>query len=78
MKTIALIGSTGSIGTQVCNVVRRYKDEFCIKSMVANASSETFLRQVEEFKPQFAALVNEEEGKKIAAKIPSGLRFAYG
>ena len=78
MKTIALIGSTGSIGTQVCNVVRRYKDEFCIKSMVANASSETFLRQIEEFKPEFAALVNEQEGKKIADKIPSGVRFAYG
>ena len=78
MKEISLIGSTGSIGTQVCAVVRRYPDKFKIKSMVANASAEAFLRQLEEFKPAYAVLVNEEEGKKIADKIPDGVQFAYG
>ena len=78
MKSISLIGSTGSIGTQVCNVVRRHGDKFRIQSMVANASSEAFLRQLQEFKPAYAALVSEAEGKKIADKIPDGVRFGYG
>ncbi|MBQ8309048.1 MAG: 1-deoxy-D-xylulose-5-phosphate reductoisomerase [Clostridia bacterium] len=78
MKTIALIGSTGSIGTQVCSVVRRYPDRFRIKSLVANASAESFLKQVIEFKPEYAALVSEEEGKKLVGKIPQGVRFGYG
>ena len=78
MKSISLIGSTGSIGTQVCNVVRRYGEKFRIESMVANASSEAFLRQLQEFKPAYAALVNEAEGKKIADKIPDGVQFHYG
>ncbi len=78
MKSISLIGSTGSIGTQVCNVVRRYGEKFRIESMVANASSEAFLRQLQEFKPAYAALVNEAEGKKIADKIPDGVQFYYG
>ena len=78
MKEISLIGSTGSIGRQVCAVVRRYPEKFTIKSMVANASAEAFLRQLEEFKPAYAALVNEDEGKKIADRIPQGVRFGYG
>ena len=78
MKEISLIGSTGSIGTQVINVVRRYPEKFHIQSLVANASAEAFLRQVRECKPAYAALVSEEEGKKIADQIPEGVTFAYG
>ena len=78
MKKIALIGSTGSIGRQVCSVVRRHSDKFQIESLVANSSAQLFLQQVIEFKPKFAALVNEQEGKKIKDQIPSGVQFAYG
>ena len=78
MKKISLIGSTGSIGKQVCNVVRRHPDKFQIESLVANASAEAFLSQVREFKPRYAALVSEEIGEKIADKIPEGVRFSCG
>ena len=78
MKTLSLIGSTGSIGRQVCSVVRRHSDKFKIESLVANASAETFLKQVLEFKPAFAALVDEKAGKSIAGRIPQGTRFVYG
>ena len=59
MKTIALIGSTGSIGRQVLSVVRRHSDKYKIESLVANSSKELFLQQVKEFRPKFAALVDE-------------------
>ncbi len=78
MKTIALIGSTGSIGRQVLSVVRRHSEKYKIESLVANASAELFLAQVREFKPKYAALVDEVAGKEIAAQIPAGVRFAYG
>ena len=78
MKTIALIGSTGSIGRQVCSVVRRHGDKFKIKSIVANSSAELFLAQVQEFMPEYAALADETVGKQIADQIPSGVKFAYG
>ena len=78
MKTLSLIGSTGSIGRQVCSVVRRYPEKFKIDSLVANSSADLFLQQVLEFKPRYAALANEEAGKKIADKIPDGVKFAYG
>ncbi len=78
MKGISLIGSTGSIGRQVCAVVRRYPEKFKIESIVASSSTELFLQQVAEFKPAYAALVDEEAGKKIASQIPAGVKFAYG
>ena len=78
MKTISLIGSTGSIGQQVCSVVRRHPDKFQIKSIVANASAELFLEQVREFMPEYCALADEEAGKAIAHQIPDGVKFGYG
>lgn len=78
MKTISLIGSTGSIGQQVCSVVRRYPEKFKIQSLVANSSKETFLKQVEEFRPAYCALVDETAGREIADQIPSGVAFGYG
>ena len=78
MKTISLIGSTGSIGKQVCSVVRRHSDKFKIESIVANSSADLFLAQVKEFMPKYAALADEETGKRIASEIPDGVAFAYG
>ena len=78
MKSISLIGSTGSIGRQVCAVVRRHFDKFKIESIVANSSADLFLEQVREFTPKYAALADEEAGKRIASQIPAGVKFAYG
>ena len=78
MKTISLIGSTGSIGKQVCSVVRRYPEQFKIQAIVANTSAELFLEQVREFKPAYAALANEKEGARIKDQIPDGVKYAYG
>ncbi len=78
MKSISLIGSTGSIGRQVCSVVRRYPEQFKIKSIVAHSSAQLFLEQVREFLPEYAVLVDEQAGKSIAGDIPQGVKFAYG
>jgi len=78
MKEISLIGSTGSIGRQALSVVARYPEKFKIVALVAHSSAEEFLAQVEKFRPQFAALVDERAAKSIADSIPDGVRFAYG
>ena len=78
MRKISLIGSTGSIGRQVCNVVRRYPELFKIESIVANSSSDEFLKQVLEFKPAYAALADESAAEKVKAFIPEGVKFVGG
>ncbi|MBQ4269897.1 MAG: hypothetical protein IJB97_09665 [Clostridia bacterium] len=76
MKTIALIGSTGSIGRQVCAVVRRYPEKFKIVAIVANSSKDLFLEQVREFQPQYAALSDERAGGRgIKGLDPRGRKI---
>lgn len=54
MKKIALIGSTGSIGRQTLNVIRRHSDKFKIVSLSAGKNTQLFLQQVNEFNPLVA------------------------
>lgn len=52
MRHIALIGSTGSIGTQTLRVVRAFPEEFCITALTAHSNLALLKQQVEEFHPQ--------------------------
>lgn len=55
-KTITLIGSTGSIGQQVIQVVQRHKAHFKIVAMAANSNFKRFYEQVQQVQPQLAVL----------------------
>ncbi len=73
MKKIALIGCTGSIGKQVCAVVRRYPEQFCISALVAGRNGEELSRLAREFRPKFVALAGEGE-----CSLPDGVTRLYG
>ncbi len=67
MKKIAILGSTGSIGTQTLAVVREQKD---IKVTAVAAGSNTVLleEQIREFKPKLAAVWEEEKAKDLRVR----------
>lgn len=65
MKNIAVLGSTGSIGTQALDVVRNLPGEFKISVLAANSNVDLFYRQIEEFKPALAVLADEDAYKKL-------------
>ena len=74
MIKIALLGSTGSIGKQTLEIVRRHSDLFKIVSLSAGGNSELLFKQVKEFSPQVATLSS-------AAEVPSdikGCKFYFG
>ena len=77
MKKVALVGSTGSIGRQVINVINRRKSEFSLVAAIANSSVKEFKQQVEKLKPAFAALTDNEAAKAIG-NLPQGVRFYSG
>ena len=68
MKKIALIGCTGSIGRQTCEVVRRYPNEFCFSALVSGRNEEGLFLLREEFSPRIAltALEIEKRGVPLA------------
>ena len=69
MRTIAILGATGSIGTQALDIVRRYPERFRANCLTANASSEKLFELVRRFRPDVAALNVEPD------HIPEDVRF---
>lgn len=57
-KRVALFGSTGSIGTQSLDVIRRFPEKFDLVAITAHSSLELLVEQFHEFEPQFLALSN--------------------
>ena len=68
MQKIALLGSTGSIGTQTLEVVRENKD-MQIVSMSAGKNLTLFEKQIREFKPQMVSVQTEDLAKELKFKI---------
>ena len=58
MKTISILGSTGSIGVNTLDVVRQNRDRFTVAAMVAGNNVELFAEQVKEFKPSLVSVFN--------------------
>ncbi len=70
MKTLAVLGSTGSIGTQTLDIVRKHPDKLKVKLLAASRLSETLLKQIQEFKPEYVYI---KEGANLPeAKVLSG------
>jgi 1-deoxy-D-xylulose-5-phosphate reductoisomerase len=63
---VALLGSTGSIGTTALRVLDRHRDRFAVRALTAHANAALLRRQVEAWTPTFVALV-EEDGDAPAA-----------
>ena len=78
MKKIAILGSTGSIGTQALDVVKNSPEEFSVEVLAANSNVELFARQIEEFKPKLAVLADVAAYKKLSQKKFSGVELAGG
>ena len=77
MRKIAILGSTGSIGTQALDLCRRHPDRYRVTALTARGSREKLFEQVREFRPEIAGLT---EGFG-AAEIPEdlkGCRFLSG
>lgn len=68
-RTIAILGATGSIGTQALDIVRRHPDRFRAGCLTANTSADKLFALVREFRPAVAALAEEP------AEIPEDVRF---
>ena len=71
MKKIAILGSTGSIGTQALDLCRRHPDRFQVTALTARGSREKLFEQVREFRPEIAGLTEGFDPKEI----PEDLKF---
>lgn len=77
MKKVAILGSTGSIGTQTLDVVRENPDRFKVTALTCGSNTELLARQIEEFKPEFASVEREEDAARFASRFPD-VKFGWG
>ena len=65
MKKIAILGSTGSIGTQTLNVVRRHGDLFAVEVLCAGSNAELLVAQALEFNPNAVVIADESKYEQV-------------
>jgi len=72
MKSIVILGSTGSIGTNTLDIVERFPDEFRVVGLTAGNNDERLAGQVRRFRPQAVAMSTEAAAVRLRERC-SGL-----
>lgn len=69
MKKIAILGSTGSIGTQTLDIVRNYSEELQVVALAAGSNVELLEKQIREFQPRVVAMWSEKAALDLKQRI---------
>jgi 1-deoxy-D-xylulose-5-phosphate reductoisomerase len=77
LSTVAVLGSTGSIGTQTLDVVRSERDRFDVDVIAAGTSVEAVVAQVREFAPSLVVMATPGAAGSVAEACP-GVEVAHG
>jgi len=72
MKRLSILGSTGSIGTNVLNIVAMFPQEFDVKALAARKNVELLARQIEQFHPDVVAVFDEQRAQELKDHLPPG------
>ena len=69
MKKIAILGSTGSIGTQTLDVIRAHSDELEVVALAAGSNKERLKAQIREFHPELVSLSDEKKAQELKEEL---------
>jgi 1-deoxy-D-xylulose-5-phosphate reductoisomerase len=69
-RKLAILGSTGSIGTQALDVVKKFPEDYQVAALSCNSNIELLKKQIEEFKPKIVAVFDEEKADLLKTDIP--------
>lgn len=78
MKKIAILGSTGSIGTQALDIIERNRSYFKIEALSAHNNIELLKEQIDKFKPRVVTVVDKEKAEILKSKISSKTEILVG
>lgn len=78
-KSIAILGSTGSIGTQALEVIATHPEKFEVEVLTAQNNADRLIEQAKKFKPNAVVILNEDHYEKVkAALIPLHIKVFAG
>lgn len=79
LKRIAILGSTGSIGTQTLDVISHYPDRFKVDMLIAGSKVDTLIQQAVKWRPSMAIIADTSKYWKLKDALePLGIATASG
>lgn len=79
IKRVAILGSTGSIGTQTLEVIRQHPDHFSVEVLTAQNNCDLLIAQALEFNPNAVVIGNESNYQKVKeALLPHDIKVFAG
>lgn len=79
MKTLAILGSTGSVGSQTLRVLKRRPDCYRVRLLAAGSNWQLLAKQIEVFQPALAVLADESSAARLKKQVPgSGTEILAG
>jgi len=78
MKTIAILGSTGSIGTQTLDIAAYHPERFRVSALAAGSNVDLLAEQARRFRPRIVSVATKAHAERLAALVPAGTRVLYG
>ncbi len=78
MTTVALLGSTGSIGTQTIDVVDAERDRFRIVAIGAGSDVDALVEQAERLRPEVVVIADADRVEELRERVPSGIAVDAG
>ncbi len=76
--TVAVMGSTGSVGTQALEVIRSAPDRFRVKVLSARSSVDLLATQAEEFRPDVVVVTDATAASALEGRLPPGTELVTG
>ncbi len=80
MKTIAVLGSTGSIGRNTLNLVEMFPERYAVKALTGARNITLLAEQIRQFRPEIAAVFDSQGAKQLAALLSNTIpvNIVYG
>lgn len=78
MKRIAILGSTGSIGTQTLDIAQHAPDKFQIEALSGGYNSQLLIEQVKKFHPKVVSVATKELADEVSKNVSSSTKVLYG
>jgi 1-deoxy-D-xylulose-5-phosphate reductoisomerase len=78
VKTVSLVGSTGSIGTQAIDVIRGEPDRYRVVALGAARSVDRLVEQAADLRPEQVAIADPNRRDELAERLPPGTELLVG
>ena len=71
MKSVSLLGSTGSIGRQALEVIEHHKEKLCVEVLTANKQADLLIEQALKFDPNAVVIADKSQYQKVKEALSS-------